>query len=154
MSRVGLALVCIVAFLSGEGGVLLKHLPVEYVIGVALVCSVLGCVSWWKSGTTNQQRGDVSFESSIAEMKGVCPWMTGEDVVLVRQAFSSVHPLSRGDEDLDGVAQAALRLAERACLCHDEQRAWAFWQRYQEVRAWQQGREYTWLPLPEALEEV
>ena len=154
MSRVGLALMCGMAFLAGEGGVLLKHLPVEYVIGGALVCSVLGCVSWWKSGTTNQPRGDVSCESFIAEMKGVCPWMTWEDVVLVRQAFSSVHPLSRGDEDLDGVAQAALRLAERACLCHDEQRAWAFWQRYQEVRAWQQGREYTWLPLPEALEEV
>ena len=154
MNRAGLALVCGMAFLAGEGGVLLKHLPVEYVIGVALVCGVVGWLSWWKGGTTNQQRGDASFESFIAEMKGVCPWMTGEDVVLVRHAFSSLHPLSGGDEDLDGVAQAALRITERACLCHDEQRAWAFWQRYQEVRAWQQGREYTWLLLPEALEEV
>ncbi len=145
---------CSLAFLAGEAGVLLKHLSVEYVIGVAMVCGVLGCVSWWKGGTTNRQRGDASFESFIAETKGVCPWMTGEDVVLVRQAFSSVHPLSGGDGDLDGVAQAALRLTERACLCHDERRAFAFWQRYQEVRAWQQGQEYTWLPLPEALEEV
>ena len=154
MSRVGLALVCIVAFLAGEGGVLLKHLPVAYVIGVALVCGVVGWLSWWKGGTTNQQRGDASFESFIAEMKGVCPWMTPDDVVLVRQAFSSLFPPFGGDEDLEVVAQAALRLAERACLCHDEQRAWAFWQRYQEVRAWQQGREYTWLPLPQELEEV
>ncbi len=154
MSRAGLVLVCILAFLSGEGGVLLKHLPVGYAIAVAMVCAVVGWLSWWKGGTTHQQRGDASFESFIAEMKGVCPWMTGEDVVLVRQAFSSLHPLSRGDEDLDGVAQAALHLAERACLCHDEQRAWGFWQRYLEVRAWQQGQEYTWLPLPEALEEV
>jgi hypothetical protein len=111
-------------------------------------------VSWWRGGTINQQRGDASFESFIAEMKGVCPWITGEDVVLVRQAFSSLHPSSGGDEDLEGVAQAALRLTERACLCHDERRAFAFWQRYQEVRAWQQGQEYTWLPLPEAFEEV
>jgi len=154
VNRTGLVLVCIVAFLAGEGGVLLKHLPVGYAVGVALVCGVVGWLSWWKGGTTNQQRGDASFESFIAEMKGVCPWMTWDDVVLVRQAFSSVHPLSGGDEDLEGVAQAALRLAERACLCHDERRAFAFWQRYQEVRAWQQGQEYTWLPLPEALEEV
>ena len=154
MNRAGLALVCIVAFPSGEGGVLLKHLPVAYVIGVALVCGVVGWLSWWKGGTTNRPRGDASFESFIAEMKGVCPWMTWDDVVLVRQAFSSVHSLSGGDEDLDGVAQAALRLAERACVFHDEPRAWAFWQRYQEVCAWQHGREYTWLPLPEALEEV
>ena len=154
MNRAGLVLVCMLAFLSGEGGVLLKQLSVGYAIGVAMVCGVVGWLSWWKGGTTNQPRGDVSFESFIAEMKGVCPWMTGEDVVLVRQAFSSLHPLSGGDEDLDVVAQAALCLAERACLCHDEQRAWAFWQRYQEVHAWQQGQEYTWLPLPEALEEV
>ena len=154
MNRVGLALVCIVAFLAGEGGVLLKQLPVEYVIGVALVCGVVGWLSWWKGGTANQPRGDASFESFIAEMKGVCPWMTSEDVVLVRQAFSSLFPPSGGAEDLDVVAQAALRLTERACLCHDERRAFAFWQRSQEVRAWQQGQEYSWLPLPEALEEV
>jgi hypothetical protein len=154
VNRVGLALVCIVAFLAGEGGVLLKHLPVGYVIGVALVCGVVGWLSWWKGGTTNQPRGDASFESFIAEMKGVCPWMTSEDVVLVRKAFSSLFPPSGGAEDLDVVAQAALCLAERACLCHDERRAFAFWQRYQEVRAWQQGQEYAWLPLPEALEEV
>jgi hypothetical protein len=154
VKQAGLALVCIVAFLAGEAGVLLKHLPVAYVIGVALVCGVVGWLSWWKGGTTHQQRGDVSFEPFIAEMKGVCPWMTGDDVVLVRQAFSSLFPPSGGDEDLEVVAQAALRLTERACLCHDEQRAWAFWQRYQEVRAWQQGQEYTWLSLPKALEEV
>ena len=154
MNRAGLALVCIVAFLSGEGGVLLKHLPVEYVIGVAMVCGVVGWLSWRKGGTTNQQRGDASFESFIAEIKGVCPWMTGDDVVLVRQAFSSLFPPSGSDEDLEVVAQAALRLAERACLCHDEQRAWAFWQRYCEVRAWQQGQAYTWLPLPPEFEEV
>ena len=154
MKRAGLALVCIVAFLAGEGGVLLKQLPVGYAVGVAMVCGVVGWLSWWKSGTANQQRGDASFESFIAEMKGVCPPITWEDVVLVRQAFALLFPPSGGAEDLDGVAQAALRLAERACMCHDEQRAWAFWQRYQEVRAWQQGQEYTWLPLPEALEEV
>ncbi len=154
MSRTVLALLCGMAFLAGEAGVLLKHLSVAYVIGVALVCGVVGCVSWWKSCTANQQRGDASFEAFIAEMKGVCPWMTGEDVVLVRKAFSSLFPRFGGDEDLDGVAQAALRLAERACLVHDEQRAFAFWQRYQEVRAWQQGQEYTWLPLPGELEEV
>ena len=154
MNRAGLALVCLLAFLAGEGGVLLKHVPVEYVIGVAMVCGVVGWLSWWKGRTPNQQPGDASFESFIAEMKGVCPWMTWDDVVLVRQAFSSVHPLSGGDEDLDMVAQAALRLAERACLCHDERRAFAFWQRYQEVRACKLGQEYTWLPLPEALEEV
>ena len=31
---------------------------------------------------------------------------------------------------------------------------WAFWQRYSEVRAWQQGQEYTWPALPQELEEV
>src|SRR5437588_8434666 len=154
MNRAGLVLVCMLAFLSGEGGVLLKQLSVGYAIGVAMVCAVVGWLSWWKGGTTKQQRGDASFESFIAEMKGVCPWMTWEDVVLVRQAFAFVHPLSRGDEDLDGVAQAALRLTERACLCHDERRAFAFWQRYQEVRACKLGQEHTWLPLPEALKEV
>src|SRR6266566_8072532 len=98
VSRTVLALLCGMAFLAGEAGVLLKHLSVAYVIGVALVCGVVGCVSWWKGGTTHQPRGDASFESFIAEMKGVCPWMTGDDVVLVRQAFAS---LSGGDEDLD-----------------------------------------------------
>jgi len=142
------------AFLTGEAGVLLKHVSIEYAVGIAMVCAVLGWLSWWKGETTKQQRGDASFEPFIAEMKGVCPWMTGEDVVLVRQTFASLFPPSGGDEDLEVVAQAALRVAERACLCHDEQRAWAFWQRYQEVRAWQQGREYTWLPLPQELEEV
>jgi hypothetical protein len=154
VSRAGWVLLCLMAFLVGEGGVLLKHFPVAYAIGVAMVCGVLGCLSWWKGGTTNQQRSDAPFEQFIVEMKGVCPWMTWDDMVLMRQAFSSLNPLSRGDGDLDVVAQAALRLAERACLYHDEQRAWAFWQRYQEVRAWQQGQEYTWLPLPEELKEV
>ncbi len=154
MNRAGLVLVCGMAFLAGEAGVLLKHLSVEYVIGIAMVCAVVGWLSWWKGETRHQPRGDASSEPFIEEMKGVCPWMTEEDVVLLRQAFSSLFPPSDGDEDLDVVAQAALRLAERACLCHDERRAFAFWQRYQEVRAWQQGQEYTWLPLPGELEEV
>ena len=154
MSRAGLVLLCVMAFLLGEGGVLLKHLPVVYGIGVAMVCGVLDCVSWWRGGTTNQQRGDAPFEQFIAEMKGVCPPITWDDTVLLRQAFSSVNPLSRADGDLDVVAHAALWLAERAWLCHDERRAWAFWQRYSEVRAWQQGQEYAWLALPQELEEV
>src|SRR2546422_914865 len=107
VSRVGLVLVCMLAFLSGEGGVLLKHLPVGYAIGVALVYGVVGWLSWWKGGTTHQPRGDASFESFIVEMKDVCPWMTSDDEVLVRQAFASLFPPSGGAEDLDGVAQAA-----------------------------------------------
>ena len=154
MSRGALMLLCGMVLLVGEAGVLLTHGPVTYALGIALVCAVLGWVSWWQGDSTHQPRGDASFESFIAEMKDVCPWMTGKDVKLLRQAFASLFPPSRGEEDLDGVAQAALRLTERACLCHDERRAFAFWQRYQEVRAWQQGREYTWFPLPEALEEV
>jgi hypothetical protein len=154
VSRAGLLLLCMMAFLSGEGGVLLKQLPGEYAIGVAMVCGVLGCVSWWRGGTTNQQRGDAPFEQFIAEMKGVCPWMTWDDTVLMRQAFSSVNPLSRGDGDLDVVAQAALRLAERARATGDERRAWVCWQRYLEVCAWQQGQEYPWPALPQELEEV
>src|SRR5437763_1081442 len=142
------------AFLAGEGGVLLKHVSVEYGIGVAMLCGVLGCVSWWKGGTTKQQRADAALESFIAEMKGVCPPISGEDEVLVRQAFASLDPPSGGAEDLEVVAQAALRLAERACLFHDERRAWAFWQRYCEVRACELGQAYTWLPLPPEFEEV
>ena len=154
MSRAGLVLLCLMAFLAGEGGVLLKQLPVAYAIGVALGCGVLGCVSWWKGGTTNQQRGDAPFEQFIAEMKGVCPPITWGDVVALRQAFSSLSPSSGGDEDVDVMAQAALRLAEQARATGDERRAWVFWQRYLEVCAWQQGQEYTWPALPQELEEV
>ncbi len=152
MRRGGLVLLCLLAFVAGEGGVLLKQWPVGYAVVVAVVSLGLGWVSLWKGGVTSPSASDASSEQFIEEMKGLCPWMTWEDVVLLRRAFVSVT--MGWHDDLSVVADAALHLFERARATGDERRAWVFWQRYLEVCAWQQGQEYTWPALPQELEEV
>jgi len=140
----------VLAFVAGEGGVLLKQWPVGYAVVVAMVSLGLGWVSWWKAGGTSPSASDASSEQFIEEMKGLCPWMTGEDAVLLRRAFVTMG----WHDDLRVVADAAFHLCERARTVGDERRAWVFWQRYLEVCAWQQGQEYSWPALPQELEEV
>ena len=153
MKRAVLVFMCVLALVTGEAGVLLKHLPVGYVLGVAAVCGVLGCVSWWRGGAVSQSSGDSHLEQFIEEMKGLCPWMRRDDVLLLRRAFAYLHVSPGEDKDMCLVADAALQLHVRAQAVGDEQRAWAFWQMYSEVCAWQQGQHYCWPALPQELEE-
>jgi hypothetical protein len=144
---------CLLVLVAGEVWVIMSHLPWVQALWVAMFAGALALVSWRMGDLTSLPPGEEAFEHFIQEMIGVCPWMTRNDVLLLRRAFGSISSSAPIDEDLHVVAQAAWHLAERARSAGDQQRAWAFSQRYLEVCAWEQGQEYSWPLLPQTLEE-
>ncbi len=153
MRKSTLLVLCLLALLSGEGWVIMSHLPWVDALWVALFMGALALVSWRMGGVIPLPLGEEAFEQFIHEMIGLCPWMTRNDVLLLRQVFGYMSPSAPIDQDLNVVAQAALHLAERARSAGDAQRAWAFEQRYREVCAWKQGQAYAWPQHRQLLEE-
>ena len=141
-----LLVLCLVAFVSGEGGVYLLHLPWGYALVVAIVSAGLGMLSWQGGGGRVVLPKDEAFEHFIREMAAHCPWMTRKDIVLLRWAFCPCHPSLLLNQEVDVVANAALSLAERAREAGDLGWAGVFEFRYQDVCAWKQGT--VWPPLP------
>jgi hypothetical protein len=83
-------------------------------------------------------------EEVVAEIVEVCPWMSEEDVGMVREVFASHFRLVEGEEvDLGRMAGVLLGLAERAEAVGDVRRAWAC--------AVMRGEEYHWPALPPEL---
>jgi len=96
---------------------------------------------------------DGEVEQIVAGMVGVCPWMTEEDVRVVREVVSAHAGLVVGRVvDLGRMAGLLLWLAERADAMGDGRRAWAFDQWYAWACALMRGEEYHWPELPQALE--
>ena len=95
---------------------------------------------------------DKGCEEVVAEVVGVCPWMTEEDVGLVRLVISSHLRLVTGEVvDMGAMAGALLGLAQRAEEVGDVRRAWVFDQLYSWVCASMRGEEYHWPELPQEL---
>jgi hypothetical protein len=67
----------------------------------------------------------------VREIVEVCPWMSEEDVEMVREVFASHFRLVAGEAvDLGQMAGVLLGLAERAEAVGDVRRAWTFDQWY------------------------
>jgi hypothetical protein len=91
-------------------------------------------------------------EELVAGLMLLCPWMDGEDVALVREAFRAHFGLMVGEEvDVGLMARAILVLAQRAEAVGDRRRAWAFEQWYGWADASMRGEEYHWPALPPEL---
>jgi len=98
---------------------------------------------------------DGEVEQIVAGMVGVCPWMTEEDVRIVREVVSAHLGLVVGRVvDLGRMAGLLLWLAERADAMGDARRAWAFDQWYAWACAAMRGEDYHWPELPQALEAL
>jgi hypothetical protein len=96
---------------------------------------------------------DGEVEEFVAGMVGVCPWMTEEDVRVVREVVSAHLGLVVGRVvDLGRMAGLLLWLAERADAMGDARRAWAFDRWYAWACAAMRGEEYHWPELPQVLE--
>lgn len=91
-------------------------------------------------------------EEVVAEIVEVCPWMSEEEVGMVREVFASHFRLVEGEEvDLGRMAGVLLGLAERAEAVGDVRRAWTFDQWYAWACAVMRGEEYHWPALPQEL---
>ena len=97
------------------------------------------------------------YEQCVAEMEwasdevvALCPWMIGEDVMLVRRVFAAQLALVWGEcVDVGCMAGWLLDLAERAQVAGDKRRAWLFEQWYCWACAAMCREEYHWPELPQ-----
>lgn len=92
---------------------------------------------------------DQECEALVAELVGLCPWMTGCDAVAVRHVFGAQIAMVAGEAmDVGWMAGCLLGRAMRAEVAGDVQRAWAFDQWYAWACAALLGEEYHWSELP------
>lgn len=88
----------------------------------------------------------------VAEIVAVCPWMSEEEVGMVREVLASHFRLVAGEDvDQGRMAGLLLGLAERAEAAGDVRRAWTFDQWYAWACAVMRGEEYHWPELPQEL---
>lgn len=98
----------------------------------------------------------VDMEQRCAEVVkavvALCPWMDGNDGVVLRRVCAVHFGLVCGEVvDLDVMARDVLVLAARAEEVGDRLRHWAFEQWYAWACAALRGEEYAWPDLPAEL---